>query len=239
MKAFYTCLFICAAVMRVFPQYLLCTEIPIQYKNDSVSFGKTNTPGLGDSMMTIPVTNSSDTAFYAPSAKLVALTPLPGGVSIITGDDGWQPFAVTFKPGQTVDMHFYFKVDSFIPEEYTTTFQLWLSDPIKRAFDSCVFSNSINVNLNPQLVPEVFTVNTDIERIYPIPTANILHLVFKPEEEANRVLTIRNVDGKMLMQQREGAENYDMDVSALAAGIYLMEIAEGNTVYSEKIIIQR
>jgi hypothetical protein len=225
MKAIFTWLIICFAVIKLFPQNLLCTEIPLQYKSDSISFGKSNADSPGDSMMVIPIINLSDTTFYDPSAKLIAVTVLPGGTSIINAAV-WKSFIPVFKPGQTAYAGFYFKVDSLIPPEFKTTFQLWLSDRVKAVFDSCEFDTTFTVNLNPQIIPEVLADDGwEAVRVYPVPAIYVLHIVFKPEEETNAVVSVCDISGKMVMQQQVNSEYWDMDVSELTAGAYILRIA--------------
>jgi hypothetical protein len=239
MKALCTELLVCLAVVKVFPQYLLCNEIPLQYHSDSISFGKTDIAGRGDSVLTIPIYNLNDTTYYDVEAKLIPVTPLPGGTSIINEME-WQPFSNVLEPGQTAVARFYFKVDSLIPPEFKTSFRLWIADPVKPVFDSCVFADFVTVNLNFQIVPKVFSENADAGiRIYPIPAADVLHLSFMPEKGLSPVVRVMDISGQKVFEQEVTATNWDMDVSSLVQGVYLLTINQNGVMKSLKFMVIR
>jgi len=239
MKALCTWLFICLTPIKAFPQYLLCNEIPLQYRPDSISFGKSDMPELGDSVMVIPISNLSDTTYYEVEAKLVAATPLPGGTTL-TNAIQWQAFAQAMLPGQTADARFYFKVDSLIPPEFKTSFRLWVTDPVKRVFDSCVFADFVTENLNAQIVPELLYADGNYDvRIYPVPVTDVLHIIFTGQRSQDVTMSVNDISGKKIMEQKTNTSYRDMDVSSLTPGIYFLTINYGQDLRSIQFSVIR
>jgi Secretion system C-terminal sorting domain len=226
MKALYTAVFVFFALVKAFPQYLLCNEIPLQYLSDSITFGKSDDLSEGDSMLIVPIVNLSDTIYYEVEAKLVVATPLPGGVSQV-GNQNWEPFAAMLQPGQIAIAKFYFKVDSLIPPEFKTSFRLWVTDPVKSVFDSCVFADFVTVNLNAQIVPQVLNESGSSNlHIFPVPATDLLHIVFDGAENAEVVGMITDASGKSIIEQKRCSTNWDMDISSLQPGTYFFKIRQ-------------
>ena len=78
-------------------------------------------------------------------------------------------------------------------------------------------------------------------RVYPNPTSGILNVIFDYEGTADLKVEVADLYGKVHKSMTDRAANRfetQMDVSNLAAGIYLLRINNGQTTLTKKIVIQ-
>lgn len=79
--------------------------------------------------------------------------------------------------------------------------------------------------------------------VYPNPAENILNLQFASSHSGKVNLSLKDISGKILISQNNecaaGENNFQMNTSAIAAGIYLLEvISENGLVRVEKVVIE-
>ena len=78
---------------------------------------------------------------------------------------------------------------------------------------------------------------TETVSIYPNPANDILNIVV-PNEFNNSQITIHDLSGKIVVQQKLIAGNNASSLANLSEGIYIVEISNLNSSYIEKLIIQ-
>lgn len=72
-------------------------------------------------------------------------------------------------------------------------------------------------------------------RVYPNPVSTgELTLYFPEKSEETSVLSIYSPSGQMCRQQSVSASRSKVDVSSLAAGIYLLQMVSGREVWQER-----
>lgn len=76
--------------------------------------------------------------------------------------------------------------------------------------------------------------------IYPNPSKGKVHLEAKSLLTSKSKLSIVNLNGTELYNQSllAGAKSWDIDISKLAKGVYLLKIIDGNNVYVTKLLTQ-
>ena len=126
-----------------------CNGIPLSYRSDSITWQKSWT-SFGDSMLSVPIVNTSDSSYAYPQAKLVPVTPLPNGLVLKENGGPWNVFASSFVPGDTYPANFFFDVSQPIPANASVTFELWLTNLAPLSIDSCKFDGTFTFNFNPQ-----------------------------------------------------------------------------------------
>lgn len=105
---------------------------------------------LANSMITFTISNTHPKqAFAYPLAKLVPLTPLPSGMSLAPNSNPWSVFASWWNTGITMPVHIFYNITSPIPVNYSVIFELWVSNLIPLPIDSCYFTRTFSLNLNP------------------------------------------------------------------------------------------
>jgi len=106
--------------------------------------------------------------------------------------------------------------------------------------------NSI-VDLGPYEFSSTLTVVTEIDKqnigivLFPNPTSNILNLTFNISEIDNFVLTLFDINGRLLKtidqgQKTIGTYNYQIDLSQQQCGIYFLTLKTTKQEYTQKII---
>ena len=74
--------------------------------------------------------------------------------------------------------------------------------------------------------------------VYPNPSAGLFNIQTKNPIE-NATITVYDLNGRIVYQAKsENIENKSLDLNNLSNGIYILNIANGNVKYSQKIIKQ-
>ncbi|HKR05252.1 MAG TPA: T9SS type A sorting domain-containing protein [Bacteroidia bacterium] len=232
-------LFIFCCTLKIQAQVTACDSIPLSYNN---SIFTTAIPAsFGDSMITFQITNNHPTQGFAyPLAKIVPLNPLPPGMTLTAGSAGWNVFASSWNPGNTMPVNIYYDVTLPLPQNYTVTFQLWVSNLLPLLIDSCYFNNTFTINLNPGTI-SIYSMQEDITySIYPDPAQHYLHISRDLPFRNPVNISLCNVTGKKVMEENiaPGALQKTLDVGRLSPGAYFLSIKEeGKTEVVKKIII--
>jgi hypothetical protein len=75
--------------------------------------------------------------------------------------------------------------------------------------------------------------------MYPNPTNNKITLNTEMENPGNIIVSITSIGGHQLIQnQFQNQKQFDLDVSNLAKGIYLMKIQNKSVIETKKLVIQ-
>ena len=97
------------------------------------------------------------------------------------------------------------------------------------------FSNQLDVNVNCR---ESLTANNSLQ-LSPVPVSSILNVSI-PENTIEGIMEIYMPDGKLIdrrnLQITDGTSSLQIDVKGYTAGIYLLRIIHGNTIYQGKFI---
>ncbi|HNZ43976.1 MAG: T9SS type A sorting domain-containing protein [Bacteroidales bacterium] len=79
--------------------------------------------------------------------------------------------------------------------------------------------------------------------IYPNPASENLNVTYNAENNGDVQISIYDLAGRLLnstsYQANKGLNNYSMSVSALAKGIYVLSLKNGNTLLNQKLIIDK
>lgn len=70
--------------------------------------------------------------------------------------------------------------------------------------------------------------------LYPNPTSGFLHI--QTEKQALATLSLTDLSGRMVLQQKLEAIVNKVDISALAKGVYLVHLQQANGTYTSKIV---
>lgn len=74
---------------------------------------------------------------------------------------------------------------------------------------------------------------TEDIKFYPNPTNNLIHVEAKP----NAIVTILDIDGKVMYMEKATSSLEKIDVSSLTNGIYILHIKDGESIVKGKFII--
>jgi hypothetical protein len=194
-------------------QYVTCQSMPLAHSTTPVQFISMGS----DSLLLIPITNNSGTNFAYPQGKLIPVTPLPAGMNFAGGSAGWVVFGSSWNDGQTNDCGFFFTVSSPIPADYMFGFTLRVKNFLPLSIDSCYFSDTITVNLNPaasgvyDLTKRVSSVD-----VFPNPSHDNVNIV-------SQAVSIHEI----CLSDLTGKKNYSIRVNTNAAGIPTLDLHEG------------
>jgi hypothetical protein len=75
-------------------------------------------------------------------------------------------------------------------------------------------------------------------QIYPSPATDVLNITSQTVLQ-NATLKVFDAAGSMMLQQKMNGNTATLDVHALAAGIYLLEVSSDGLVYREKVAVGR
>ncbi|MBL0031049.1 MAG: T9SS type A sorting domain-containing protein [Bacteroidetes bacterium] len=95
----------------------------------------------------------------------------------------------------------------------------------------------INVNRVSTIGIEEIS-NTNLFQIYPNPASNVLDVKFADNVSVEN-LTIKNIVGQIVSENKFTSSNMEIDLSALSNGMYFLEAIENNKTYSVKFIINK
>ncbi|MFN8287114.1 MAG: T9SS type A sorting domain-containing protein [Chitinophagales bacterium] len=211
-----------------------CNSIPMSYRSDSITWQKSWT-SFGDSMLSVPIVNTSDSSYAYPQAKLVPITPLPNGLVLNENGGPWNVFASSFVPGDTYPANFFFDVSQPIPANATVTFELWLTNLAPLTIDSCKYDGTFTFNFNPQATG-VSTVQENTVKAY---AYNGYLFLSSDKNFTNASFTLTDVSGRTVMAIGNLNEaQYNILLPELSGGIYLLNISDnGKPLPTRKLLI--
>ena len=210
-------------------QIVQCDTMTINYVPSSIVFMH-NIVSSPDSVIKIPLINNTQTNFAYPLAKFENTTPLPSGMSYLNHQ--WQVFASAWNVGDTGTVSFEFYVTAPIPQNYMVTFNLFVSNFSPLSIDSCVFANTVTLNLNPSVgINEI----TNAPEFSFSPNPAIDYLEIKLNENNSEELEIFSSDGKIINTYKIGGTDKRIDISMFPAGVYF--IRTKNQFHPQKLVV--
>ncbi|MBK8338874.1 MAG: T9SS type A sorting domain-containing protein [Flavobacteriales bacterium] len=211
-------------------QYIIGTDEWLQY---TIHFQNTGT----------------DTAF-----TVVVTDTLPAGLDLSTFEQGAtsHPFTVDFLADRLVRWTF---TDILLPDSTTnealshglTSFRIRLVPPV---VPNMVITNNADIffDFNPPIrTPEAVVVTEMTTDISTTTTADALRIVPNPAHDRITVLgtyqaariRILAMDGRIVLEQPLMSGNASVDISALAAGSYLVEVADDDGRVGAQRLVKR
>jgi type IX secretion system substrate protein len=218
-------LFIFCTALKLQAQIALCSSVPISYDHNSVAFATAVPASFGDSMITFQITNNHPTQGFAyPLAKLVPLAPLPPGMALTPGSAGWNVFASSWNPGNTMTASIFYHVTMAIPADYMVTFQLWISNLTPVLPDSCYFDSTFTINLNPSLLSVINNEDGANWNIFRGASDHQLHIDFKESLNKDVNVFLYAAAGSKLCEEKinAGSVKKTLNISGVNPGIYLL-----------------
>ena len=217
----YLCLFallLACTGMKVSAQVVECDTMTLTHVNAGIKFQAT-TLSAPDSSIVIPMVNNTTTNFAYPQIKLINTTPLPPGMSL--HDANWQVFASAWNIGDTAPAYTNYFVNTIIPDNYTVTFKLYATNFAPLTIDSCVFVNTLNINLKPVGTASITNVAASEHTVvfYPNPAADHINICSTTDVAQ---LEICSVTGTIVMTASITKQATSIDISSLAPGIYFI-----------------
>lgn len=207
-------------------QFALCDTMDIVHVDAGIRFEDGISTSY-DSDIVVPIFNNTGTNFAYPQAKLLNTTPLPPGMSLYTTN--WQVFASAWNTGDTGWAHIGYHVTTAISANYTVKFNLLLTNFAPLSVDSCIFSDTLTINLRPVGTSAVNTVVSGKTQmsIYPNPATDI---VYVDNVQAGTVIDISSVTGGCLRRVVTQKTSARIDIADLPPGIYIVtETGSSNT----------
>lgn len=204
----------------------LCNDIPISLVGAPFNLVASDVISYGDSMLTFELKNQHPTQFFAyPQAKLVALAPLPPGMSLATVNLDWMVFASAWNVDSVALVRIYYNVEEPITENFTVPMQIWVNN-LSPVTDSCYFSKNYVVNLNPTPMA-VNTLESQTLHIFPNPIAANQPISIQNNQSLNlQQFTITNLVGELI---KSGTiQNNTIPTTDLNKGFYLLTILVDN-----------
>jgi len=234
MRNFFTLFLLISVAKIAASQIVICDTMPINYNPATIAF-YTAPSSFGDSVLTVDITNNINTNFAYPLAKLIPISPLPPGMYLTNASQQWTVFGSSWNTGQTNACPFFFDVTQPIPANYSVTFELYASNFLPLSIDSCVFANTIVVNLNPSLSLEPVSRHmVNSFSFCPNPAQGEVHVKFQSPTGKNEI-QLFDMAGKLLKSFETDREELIIQVSRIETGIYYL--VSVNTNQREKLLI--
>ncbi len=213
-------------------QIVICDTMPLAYNHTTIVFEEAQL-SFGDSVMNVDITNNSTTNFAYPMAKLIPLTPLPAGM---TGpNQEWNVFASSWNTGQTATCSFFFDVTQPIPADYTLTFEMYASNFSPLNYDTCVFTNTFTINLNPSLsLAPVSKRVTNAFSFSPNPAKGEVLIKFESPAEKSEIQLL-DLSGKLVKAFDTNESELLINLNRLEAGVYYL--LSTSTNQREKLVV--
>ena len=204
--------------VRLSAQDVECDTMSLAHVDDGIVF-KSAMLVTPDSSILVPMVNNTTTNFAYPQIKLVNTTPLPPGMSLYS--TGWVVFASAWNIGDTATASVDYNVNTVIPDNYTVTFKLYAKNFAPLTIDSCLFVNTITINLKPVSVAAVQEVNSVHPSLsfYPNPAAKQINVNIQDDA----LIEIYTATGALVQMTAISKSHNTVDIAGLPAGIYFVK----------------
>jgi hypothetical protein len=214
-------------------QYITCQSMPLAHGIPYTSSFS------GDTLIVTSITNNSGTNFAYPLAKIFPVTPLPPGMTESGGMGGWNVFGSSWNDGQTNDAPVSYNVTIAIPADYMFSYILRVSNFLPLSIDSCYFTDTITVNLNPSS-SGMFDLTTNVSTVtaFPNPTNDFLNLV--SNDILMTEIQVKDVSGKLIQRTNVNSKYVLLNISAFVPGIYICQVQlENGQRAVRRLVIER
>jgi hypothetical protein len=211
-----------------------CNLLPFLSAADASVFEAT-TSSFGDSVLYFNLTNHSGLGFAYPLARITPISALPAGMTFGQNSQGFQVFASAWNPDSVVQAAFYFNVTQAIPENTYLDFQVDITNLFPSSADTCFFTDTFHVNLNPGIVLGTENV-AQTWNVYPNPS-NEKVLIQLPTD--NGSLSIYDNAGRHIQYIQIHSKQVTLDREILPhSGMYHLVWSNGSgTKTSQKTLI--
>ena len=210
-----------------------CDLLPLQVVEDDISFEE-SVLSFGDSVLRIPLLNSSGLGFAYPLARLSVIGDLPAGMAFGNNQEAFNVFASAWNPDSIAVAEFYFTVTEAIPPNTLLSFELDITNLTPSSADTCFFSQTFSVNLNPDNTVGIKRQDETVFRIYPNPCHDKL-IISSTDQVAFSNIEIHSVTGQLVMRQQTLIDSV-LDVSEFPAGLYFITAMNNDTLVQGKFI---
>ena len=214
----------------------ICNNVPLTLLTDSISWGADDGFVAGtDSMIRVVFKNTSNYGFAYPLVKYVFLDPLPSGMSVETNSQQYQVITSAWNPGVEVPAKCYFVVNNPIPPNYLLHFLMRATNLSPANVDSCMFSDTFVVNLNPQTVSVLNIKESDFS-IYPNPVSD--DLIINSSFLQGHSILITDISGRKLKMELINSNTQKISLIDFASGVYFISVlnSEGNFILTRKLV---
>jgi hypothetical protein len=218
MKNFCMSLALFAAIHLGYTQFVTCETMPLTLGN---VFTFHNSAPFGDSAISFTLTNNSGTDFAYPLAKLDPLTPLPPGMSLDAFSVGWTVFITSWSHDSTAAVNIYYDINQPIAPNYTVDFLLYVSNFSPLSIDSCVFTDTIRINLNPSGTAGIQELPNASLKVYPNPTHDFVWIDTE-NTQTDGWIDMYTPAGN-LIRSMQLQPNTPLDVRECPPGIYILK----------------
>jgi hypothetical protein len=143
-------------------------------------------------------------------------------------------FASAWNPDSIAVAEFYFTVTEAIPPNTLLSFELDITNLTPSSADTCFFSQTFSINLNPDNTVGIKHQDPTILSIYPNPCYDKL-MITSTDQAAYRNIEVHSATGQLLMRQQTLMESV-IDVSGFPAGLYYITAMKNDTFVQARFI---
>jgi hypothetical protein len=206
-------------------QWAVCDTMGITYLATEVKF-EGSILGSYDSAVAIPIVNNTGTNFAYPQAKLINITPLPSGMTL--HESNWLVFASSWNTGDTATSYIGYDVTLLIPDNFIVKFSLSVTNFAPLAVDSCIFTDTLTINLKPVTVA-VSHISKESKGFTFWPDPAIAEISICATYD-NAELAICSITGKVVKTFTANRQITRVNISELPAGMYLIREKRTGTI---------
>jgi hypothetical protein len=214
-KIFFFFLILCCREFRANAQVAICDTMAIDIVHPQVRVAPTLLSSA-DTAIIIPFINNTNTGFAYPLMRLINLTALPPGMSYYT--NSWNVFASSWNAGDTAEAEVDFILTQPIPDNYFVTFEIHMSNFSPLNIDSCIFSSSLTINLNPVVTSVDESIAASDFSIHPNPATDYILITGKWKSNQFEIL---GGDGR-LIKTLELTREKEICITGFENGLYMI-----------------
>ena len=201
-----------------------CNLLPLAVLENEITFDSSQL-SFGNSVIRVPLLNSSGLGFAYPLARLRVQDNLPQGMEFGNNQSGFNVFASAWNPDSVAVAEIYFNVNEPIPTNTLLSFELDVTNLSPSSADTCFFTQTFTVNLNPDVPLVADLMRNNEPFVYPNPCSNNAYIVL-PESANAWKIKLYSSTGQCL-QTFESTGSTLIDMVNLKPGIYFLQ-ANGN-----------
>lgn len=218
-----------------------CTDI--QEPNGSTGSAGTITPGVSYSAL---IASSGDRDYYAftttaPNTNIkVTLTSLPANYDVRILNQSGKKKAISQNSG-TSDESAVWNTSSSGTRYIYVYGKAGAFDPLD-CYDMLVEVSSSSWRTDGSQIMMEENLGNAIVRIYPNPTRDVLYVDYFSMEETDATISVFDMLGNRIQTMQNtvttGDNRIDVNVDALASGLYFVEINNGTSAYTEIFMVE-
>jgi hypothetical protein len=210
-----------------------CNLLPLQVLENEISFSGSSI-SFGDSLVRVPLLNNSGLGFAYPLARMRITGNLPSGMTFGNNQNGFNVFASAWNPDSLAVAEFYFNVTEAIPENTILNFELDVTNLSPSSADTCFFSQTLSVNLNPSNPLGQNALKIETLNVYPNPTSTMAY-VSLPKRQQAWGIEVFSASG-MLVDTIAANGTAMLNLHAYSAGIYMIRASNGGEYVQSRLV---